>query len=130
MSSKKWTCAVFADVGGEVEDDDGERRLEVDLVVVGAVVHGVLDLVEVPVAGGLALLVEHPDGEFVGLLDADAAVGEVAAGALEELRLRGGVEVDVVLVGEHELDQAEGVFGAGLLADDDAAVLDLLRRRR
>ena len=39
---------------------------------------------------------------------------------------RRGVQVDVVLVGEHELDQAERVLGAGLLAHLQAAVLDLL----
>ena len=53
-------------------------------------------------------------------------MGEVAAGAVEELGRGGGVEVDVVLVGEHEFDQAEGVLWAGLLADQHATVGDLV----
>src|ERR1700761_7307341 len=41
--------AVVVDDGGEVEDEDGERGFEDEGFVVGAVVQGVVDLVEVPV---------------------------------------------------------------------------------
>ena len=36
--------AVLGGDGGEVEDDDGDGRLEVELTVVGAVGHGVVDV--------------------------------------------------------------------------------------
>ncbi len=118
---------VVVGEGGEVVDVDGEGGFEADgLVVRVLVVEGIVDGVEVPgvVGFGIVLAGKDPGGELVGVLDADAAVGEVAALAGEEADLRGGVEVDVVLVGEHELDEAEGVGGSGLLADEEEAVLE------
>ena len=44
---------------------------------------------------------------------------------VEQLALRGVVHVDVVLVGEHELDDAQHVVGARRLDEGEAADVDL-----
>ena len=60
------------------------------------------------------MLEEHL-GEPDRILHAHAPVREVALRAGEKLALGGVVHVDIVLVGEAELDDAERVLGAGRL---------------
>jgi hypothetical protein len=48
-------------------------------------------------------------------------MAEVAPGSREQLRRRGAVEIDVVRVGKHELDQAQRILGTGLLPDTENA---------
>ena len=64
-------------------------------------------------------------GQAFRVLHAHAAVAEGAARLVEQLALRRVVHVDVVLVGEHELDDTQHVVGAGRLDEGEAADVDL-----
>ena len=79
--------------------------------------------------GPLRVVGEDEFRQFQRFLDTNAAVAEIAAVALEELRGRGVMEIDVVAVGEDELDVAEGVSGARPLADAHLAALDGIEMR-
>ena len=117
---------------GQVENHDRERRLQIHLVVVRPAGHHVVDGFRVPAftrRRGRVAVGQHPHGQVLRLLHADAAVREVAPRTAEQLRLRRGVQVDVVLVGEHELDQAQRVLRARLLPHLQAAVLHIFRRK-
>ena len=74
-------------------------------------VHREAQAVEGPFVG----IWQQETGEFEGLLNADAAVGEGAALALEGGGVVGVVEVDGEVVGEAEDDAAEAVAGSAEL---------------
>ena len=77
--------------------------------VVGPGVHRRVDLLGRPA--------EHPLRELRRLLDADAAVAERAHVLVEQVLRRRVVQVDVEVVREEELHEAERVLPAGTLAD-------------
>ena len=74
----------------------------------------------------LGLVREQRRGELHRVLHPHAAVAVGAVGAGEQRLRRRVVQVDVVLVGEEELDLAQRIAGAGALAD--AEVVDVGRR--
>ncbi len=92
---------AFAEVFQVVASAFGLRRL----------VHREAQAVEGPFVG----IGQQETGEFEGLLNADAAVGEGAALALEGGGVVGVVEVDGEVVGEAEDDAAEAVARAAEL---------------
>ena len=95
---------------GVVEEDDGHRLLQVDLRGPRAL-HRRLDPLAGPTPAGRAA----PTAQRRRVLQADAAVAEVAAHAGEE-RLRGRpVHVDALGVREDELGEAERVLRPRLL---------------
>ena len=65
----------------------------------------------------LQCLAEQPAAKAAGIFEADAAVGEMSVGLGEQVLLRGIVEVDAEIVGEHELDGAHGIAPAGQFAN-------------
>ena len=70
--------------------------------------------------GGRRVLAEKPARQPRRILEADAAVAEVALVLCEELLLRRVVEIDAVAVGKVELEVAERIGGPGALADVNA----------
>ncbi|MEE7470041.1 hypothetical protein MOF8_26965 [Methylobacterium oryzae] len=70
---------------------------------------------------------QHHVGEAERIVDAHAAVAEIALRGGEQRAVRRVVQVDRVLVREHELDEAEGVaLPRGLTQRDVAAAADHL----
>jgi hypothetical protein len=65
--------------------------------------------------------VEQPAAEPLRVLEADAAGALAAVGAGEQLAVRGVVQIDAKLVGQHELDPAHHVLRARQLAHVDEA---------
>src|SRR6267378_2781018 len=76
----------------------------------GALVQRALDRCAIPAA-----LLHEVDGEIERLLYTDAAVTEVPLCLVEQAARRRVMEIDVVAIGEHELDAAEGVETARFL---------------
>src|SRR5882762_7055907 len=88
----------------------------------GAFVQRALDRCAIPAA-----LPHEVHGEIERLLDADAAVTEVPLCLIEHTTRRRVMEIDVVAIGEHELDAAEGVETARVLTH---AIRETVRRHR
>ena len=80
--------------------------------------------------GPFGLVLQDETGQRHRLLDADAAVAEVAPVAREQLHGRRVMQVDVVVVRKDELDVAQRVLRAGPLADARAARDSLVEQRR
>src|SRR5262249_2605314 len=74
--------------------------------IVAAGLHGLFYTLKRP-AG---IVAQGPGRERSGLLHANTAMAEVAASACEELCRWRTVQIDLMLVGEHQLHQAEGIF--------------------
>ena len=70
----------------------------------------------------LGLVLQDPFSQRHRILDAHAAVTEVAAAAREERLRRRAMQVDTFLVREDELDQAERVPRSGTLAQTQRAL--------
>ena len=116
---------VLAGAGGAVDDHDRDRLREIDLRRI-AFLHVRADRFERP----LRPVAQDPLRERDRIFEADAAVAEVAARLREQLLRRRRVEVDVVLVREDELDEAESVVRAGLLPDLEGERAELGERLR
>jgi hypothetical protein len=101
---------VLVDPGGEVEDVDRQRMGKIDGLV-RARGDLLLKLLRRPL-GTLQEIVREIHRSF----QPDAAVAQVPLGFGEQVVGRRVVEVDVVLVREHELDLAERVVRSGPLA--------------
>ena len=64
-----------------------------------------------------SLVLQNKSGQRGGIVHSYAPVTEVTANAAEELRLRRTVQVDVVLIGKDELDEAQRVVGTRTLPE-------------
>src|SRR5713101_8824888 len=77
-------------------------------------------------AGPLRLVSKDPDRQLLRRRHANTAMTEIATRFREQLCRRGVVHIHVVLVREHELDQAEGVLGTWELTDRKLSRAELL----
>src|SRR5262249_26823714 len=102
----KMNLIISVSEGGPVNDEYRYALGEIHGDIVAAGLHGLLYARERP-AGVVA---QGPGRELGGLFDADTSMAEIAAGAWEELRRRRTVQIDVMLVGEHQLHQSESIF--------------------
>src|SRR5690606_37181627 len=101
----------FGDDGGSVEDQDWDGRREI-ISLRHRIAQRGLDGFRTPFA---LCTLQHILGQLRGLTDSDAAVTERATRALEEVDIRGRVQVDIVRIRHDELDLAQRVLRAGSL---------------
>ena len=104
----------FAVLIGErraVHDENWNAPHEIHGYIIVSVLHSLLHSLQRPIW----IIPQDPRGQFGGFLDPYAAMAEITPGARER-SLRGrAMKIDVVLIGEYQLDQAERVRRSGLL---------------
>ena len=88
---------------------------QIQLLRVQAAVHRCHNILFGPASASLV----GPFRQSRRIFHANTAMAEVAPGSREQLRRRGAIEIDVVRVGKHELDQAQRNVGTGLLPDTE-----------
>jgi putative peptidoglycan binding protein len=99
--------SVFLDDSSLVSDQHGNRRSKIYLYVIAALVHGVLNPFQIP----LGVVAENPGGELGRFLRVDAPMADCPFFSGELLLALGSVvNVDVVFVGKHELDQSQRIL--------------------
>src|SRR5690606_15475012 len=95
-----------------VRNEHGNRLVEAQSARFAGT-HGSLDAIFAP----CRVIAQHELGEFHRLFDTDASVAEIASRPREQSRGGRVVQVDVLVVGEDELDIAQGVAGPWPLPD-------------